>query len=833
MSASNLHKPRPLLRLNPSHTSIKPAQTSPTLAFKSFPCSHQTCANLINSCVWILLILASKLRKPQPLLSLNPSQTTIKPAQTYLTLASESFLCVHQTCTNLDHSCVWILLMKASNLHKLHPLLRLNHYHACIKPAQTSPALAFESSSWLHQTCANLIHSFANLTHSCVWIRHIQASNLHKHQPLLSLSPSHAWIKPSHTSPTPASESISYKHQTCKNLTQSCVWIFLMSASNLRKSHSHLRLNPSHTSIKPAQTSSTLASESFSYLHQTCANLNHSCVWILLKQVSNLHKPTSLLRLNPSHACIKPAQTSPTPASESFSYKHQTCTNFTHSCVWILPMLAWNLRKPHPLLRLNPSHTCIKPAQTSTIPESESFSNKYQTCTNLPHSCVWILLMLASNLRKPHRILRLNRSHSCIKPAQTSSSPAFESFSYKQQTCTNLAHSCVSILAMLASKLHKPRPLLRLNPSNTSIKPAQTSPTLASESFSCLHQTCANLTESCVWIVLIHASNLHKHHPLLRLNPSHTSNKPAQTSPTLAFQSLPCSHQTCANLTHSCIWILLIQVSKLHKHHSLLRLNPSHTKVKLAQTSTTLASETFSCLHQTCTNLAHSCVWILLIQASNLHELHPLLLLNHYHACIKPAQTSPTSTSESFSYKHQTCTNLTHSCVWFLLIQASNLHKHHPLLRLNPSHLSIKPEQTSPTPASDSFSYKHQTCTNLTHSYVRIFLMLESNLRKPHSLLRLNSSHACIKPAQTSPTPVSESFSCLHQTCTNVTLFCVRILLIHPSNLHKTQPLLRLNPSHINIKPAQTSPTPASESFSYKHQSCTNLTQPCVWILLK
>ena len=161
-----------------------------------------------------------------------------------------------------------------------------------------------------------------------------------------------------------------------------------MRASNLHKPHPLLRFNFSHACIKPAQTSTILAYESFSYKHQTCTNLTHSCVWILLIQASNLHKPHPLLRLNLFHACIKLAQISPAPASESFSCKHQTCTNFTHSCVFVLLLLAANLRKPHPLLRLNPSHACIKPTQTSPTPASESFSSMHQTCTNLTHSCV-------------------------------------------------------------------------------------------------------------------------------------------------------------------------------------------------------------------------------------------------------------------------------------------------------------------------------------------------------------------------------------------------------------------------------------------------------------
>ena len=345
-----------------------------------------------------------------------------------------------------------------------------------------------------------------------------------------------------------------------------------MPASNLRKSHSLLRLNPSHTSVKPAQTSSTLASESFSYLHQTCANLNHSCVWILLKQASNLHKPHSLFCLNPSYACIKPAQTSLTAASESFSYKHQTCTNLNHSCVWIFPCL-------------------------------------HQTCANLTDSCVWIALMDASNLHKPHPLLRLNHSHTSVTPAQTSPTPASESFSYKHQSCTNFTHSCVWIILILASNLRKPHPLLRLNPSHTSIKLAQTSPTLASH--------------ACIWILHI-------------LNPSHAYIKPAKTSLTPASES-------------------------------------SHTSIKPAQTAPTHASESLSCLHKTCTNLTHSCDWIIIMLASNLHKPHPLLRLNPFHDCIKPAltsstplQTSPTPASESVTYRHQTCTKISHSWVWIL-----------------------------------------------------------------------------------------------------------------------------------------------------------------------
>ena len=578
-----------------------------------------------------------------------------------------------------------------------------------MKPAQNWPTPASDSFSCLHQTCTNL-------THSCLWILLNKASNLRKPHPLLCLT---LLIQASNLhKPLPL-----------------CVWILLMLAWNLRKPHQLPRLNLSHVCIKPAQTSPTPASESFSYTHQ-------------------------------------PAQTSPTPASEFFSYKHQTCTNLTHSCFWILLKQASNLHKPHPIVRLNPSHTSIKTEQTSTTLASESFSCVHQICKNLIHSCVRILLIQASNLHKPHPLLRLNPSHrrikpaqtsptlrlnpphTSIRPAQTSPTPAPESFSYKHQACTNLTHSCVWILLMRAPNLHTPRSLLRLNPSHTSIKPAQISPSLASESFSCLHQTCANLTDSCVWILLI-------------------------------------LHQTCTNLTHSCFWILLIQASNLHKPHPLLRLNPSQTSIKPAQTSTNRASASFSYKHQYCTNLNHSCVWILLFQASKLHKTHPLLRLNPYHACIKPAHTSLTPASKSFSYEHQTCTNLTHSCIWILLKLASNLHKPRPLLPLNPSHTRIKPAQTSPTPASEFFSYKHQTCTKLPHSCVWIFFMHASNLHKPHP-------------------PASEFFSML------------------ASNLHQPHPLLRLNPSHTSIKPAQTSPTLASESFSCVHQTCTHLAHSCV-----
>ena len=987
--ASNLHKPLPLLLLNSSHSSIKPAQTSPTPMSESFSNKHQTCTKLAHSSVWILLIHASNLHKPLPLLLLNSSHSSIKPAQTSPTPTSEYFSNKHQTCTKLTqtcvwilliqasklqnshHSCVWILLMCASNLHKPHPLLRLNPSHRRIKAAQTSSTSASESFSCLHQTCTNLTHSWfwilltqASNLHKphppCVWIFLIQASDLHKPHPVLHLNPSHTCIKPAHTSPTPASESFSCLHQTCTNLTHSCFWILLIQASNLHKPHPLLRLNPSHTSIKTAQTSTTLASESFSNKHQNCTNLTHSCVWILLMRAPNLHTPRSLLRLNPSHMSIKPAQISANLASESFSCLHQTCANLTHSCVWIFLMLASNLQKSHPLLLLNSSHTSIKPVQTSPTPASGLFSNQHQTCTNLTQSCLWILLIQASKLHKPHPIvlwilliqasnlhksqphLHLNPSHACIKPAQTSPTPASETFSYthqtctnltnscvlilliqasnlhkphpilllnpshrKHQTCTNLTHSCIRILLMLESNLHKPHLLLGQNPSHAWIKPAQTSPTPASESFSYTHQTRPNLTNSCVWILLIQASNLHKPPPLLRLNPSHTLIKPAQTPPTPASESFSCLHQTCTNLsiscvwipliqasnctnlTQSCLWILLIQASKLHKPHPIvlwilliqasnlhksqphLLLNPSHACIKPAQTSPTPASETFSYTHQTCTNLTNSCVLILLIQASNLHKPHRILLLNPSHrkhqtctnlthscirillmlesnlhkphlilgqnpshAWIKPAQTSPTPASESFSYTHQTRPNLTNSCVWILLIQASNLHKPPPLLRLNPSHTLIKPAQTPPTPASESFSCLHQTCTNLSISCVWIPLIQASNLHKPHPILRLNPSHTSIKPAQTSPTLASESFSCLNQTCTNLTYSWVRILLMLESNLHKPHPLLRLNPSHACIKPAQTSPTPAPDSFSYTHQTRPNLTSSCVWILL-
>ena len=519
----------------------------------------------------------------------------------------------------------------------------------------------------------------------------MQASNLQKTHSLLRLNPSHACIKPAQTSPTPASESFSHEHQTCTNLTNSCVWILLMQAFNLQKPQPLLHLIPSHTSIKPAQTSSTLASESFSCFHQTCANLILSCVSILIMRASNLHKPHPLLCLNPSQTSIKPAQTSLPLASESFSCMHLTCTNLNHSCIWFLLIQAANLNKPHPLLPLDPSHASIKPAQTSRTPASESFSCMHLTCTNLNHSCIWFLLIQAANLNKPHPLLRLNPSHACKIPVQTSPTLAFESFSYKHQTCKKLTHSCVWILLMLASNLHKPHPLLPLDPSHASIKPAQTSRTPASESFSCMHLTCTNLNHSCIWFLLIQAANLNKPHPLLRLNPSHAFNKPAQTSPFPASQSLSYKHQTFTNLTHSCVWILPMRAKNLHKHHTRLRLNLYHACIKLAQTSSTPASESLSCVHQTFTNLTHSCVWILVMRASDLHKPRPHLRLNPSHTSIKPAQTSNTPVSQSLSFGHQTCTNLTHTCVWILLIQASNLHKAHTHLRLNTSHTSTKP----------------------------------------------------------------------------------------------------------------------------------------------
>ena len=192
------------------------------------------------------------------------------------------------------------------------------------------------------------------------------------------------------------------------------------------------------------------------------------------------------------------------------------------------------------------------------------------------------------------------------------------------------------------------------------------------------------------------------------------------------------------------------------------------------------------------------------MRASNLYKSQPVLRLNPYHACIKPAQTSPTLASESFSCVHQTCKNLTHPCVWILLMHASDLQKPHPLLRPFPLHACIIPAQTSTTPASESFSYVHQTYAKLTHSYFWIFIMRASNLYKSQPVPRLNPYHACIKPAQTSPTPASESFSCEHQTCINLAQSCVWVLIMHASNLHKPLPLLRLNPYHACIKPAQT-----------------------------
>ena len=468
---------------------------------------------------------------------------------------------------------------------------------------------------------------------------------------------------------------------------------------------------------------------------------------------SKLHKPLALLRLKPYHACIKPAQTSPTPGSikpaqtsltpapESLSCVHQTCTNLTHSCVWILLIRAPNLHKPNPLLCLNPSHTCTKSTQTSPTPASESISCMHQTCTNLTHSCAWIPIMRASNLQKPNPFLCLNPFHTCTKSAQTSPTPASESISCMHQTCKILTQSCAWIPIMRASNLHKPDPFLCLNPSHTCTKSAQTSPTPGSikhaqtsltpapESLSCVHQTCTNLTHSCVWILLIRAPNLHKHRPLLRRNPSHACIKPAQTSLTPAPESLSCMHQTCTNLTHSCVWILLIRAPNLHKHRPLLRRNSSHAWIKPAKSSLNPAPESLSCVHQTCTNLTHSWVWILLIRAPNLHKHRPLL----------------------------GASNLTQSCVWVLIMHASNLHKPSALLGLKPYHACIKPAQTSPTPATESFLYKHQIRTNLTHSCAWIPIMRASNLHKTNPFLCLNLSHTCTTYAQTSPTPASES----------------------------------------------------------------------------
>ena len=257
---------------------------------------------------------------------------------------------------------------------------------------------------------------------------------------------------------------------------------------------------------------------------------------------------------------------------------------------------------------------------------------------------------------------------------------------------------------MLASNLHKPHPLLRLNPYHACIKPAQTSPTPASESFSYTHQTCTNLTHSRNWILLIQASNSHKPRPLLRLNPSLKSIKPAQTTTTHASESFSCLRQTNTNFSHSCVWILIMRASNLHKHRPLLRLSPSQTSIKPAQTTTTLASGSFSSVHQTCASFTHSCVWILNVRALDLHKPHPLLRLNSYHASIKPAQTSPNPASESLSCMHQTCTNITHSCVWNFIMRASNMHKPNLFLCLNPSRTCTKSAQTSSTPASESFS---------------------------------------------------------------------------------------------------------------------------------
>ena len=537
-----------------------------------------------------------------------------------------------------------------------------------------------ESFSYTHQTCTNLAHSF-------VWILLRQASNMHKTQALLRLNPSHA--------------------QTCAKITHSFVWILIVRASKLHKPHPLLCLNPSHTCTSSPQTSATPASESFSCLHKTCTNLTHSCVWILLIQASNLHKPRPLLRLNPSDKSIKPAQTTTTLTPESFSCLHQTCANITHSCARILIVRALDMHKPHPLLRLNYYQASIKSAQTSPTPASDSLSYMHQNCTNLSQSCVWIPL-------------------SCV-----------------HQTCTNLTHSCVWILLIRAPNLHKHHPILRRNPSHACIKSVQASPTPASESISCVHQTCTYLTHSCVWILIMRASNLHKPHSLLVLNPYHACIKPAQSSRNPASESLSCVHQTCKNLTHSCVWTLLMRASDMHKPHSLLCLNPSHSHIKSAQTTTTLASESFSCVHRPA-------------------KTSPTAASESFSCLHKDAQTSPTPVSESFSYTHQNCKRITRSCLWILLIQASNLHKPRLLLRLNPSHKSIKPAKTSPTAASESFSCLHKTCTNLTHSCVWIFLLHASKLQKHHPLLPLNPSYTCIKPAQTSPSPASESLTCEH-----------------------------------------------------------------------
>ena len=559
-------------------------------------------------------------------------------------------------------------------------------------------------------------------------------------------------------------------------------------------------------------------------MHQTCKNLTHCCVRFLCMLASYLRKRQPLLRRNPSHTCIKPTQSSPTPISDSLSCVHQTCTSLSQSCVWILLMRASNLQKPHPPLCLNPSHACIRPAKTSPTVASVSFACLHHTCANVNHSCVGILLIRASNLRKAHPLLFLNLYHACIKPVQVSASPATESLSCVHQACTNLTHSCVWILLMRASNLQKPHPPLCLNPSHACIRPAKTSPTVASVSFACLHHTCANVNHSCVGILLIRASNLRKAHPLLILNLYHACIKPVQVSASPATESLSCVHQACTNLTHSCVWILFMRASNLQKPHPPLCLNPSHACIRPAKTSPTVASVSFACLHHTCANVNHSCVGILLIRASNLRKAHPLLFLNLYHACIKPVQVSASPATESLSCVHQACTNLTHSCVWILLMRASNLHKPRPILRLSPYHACIKPAQTSPTPASESLSCVHQTCTNVNRSSVWIVLIRAPNLHKHHPLLRRNPSHACIKSAQTSLTPASESLSCIHQTCTNLTHFCVWILVMRASNLQKLHPPLCLNPSHACIRPAKTSPTAASVSFACLHYTCTNLT---------
>ena len=272
---------------------------------------------------------------------------------------------------------------------------------------------------------------------------------------------------------------------------------------------------------------------------------------------------------------------------------------------------------------------------------------------------------------------------------------------------------------MLASKVYKPQPLLRLNPYHACIKPAHTSPTPASESLSCVHQTCTNLTHSWFWILIMHASNLHNPHAIPRLNCYHACIKPAKTSPTPAFEPFSCVHQTCTNLTHSCVWILLIHILNLHKPQPLLRLNPSRASIDLQKPHPLLRL-----------NPSLACI--------KMHKPHPLLCLNLSLTRIKTAKESPAPASESFLYKHQICTNLAYSCVWILLIKASNLQKPHPLLRLNPSLACIKHAKTSPTPVSESFSYTHQNCENITRSCLWILLIHASNLRKLHPVLRLN-----------------------------------------------------------------------------------------------